>query len=125
MAMSNPLSPVLSNLYMEFFERDILSTIIPPNIHWFRYVDDVLSLWPCHLVYGEFLLQLNSLVPSISFTIAIETHCNLPFLDILINRHNHDFKYKIYRKPTNILLYVHYYSQTLTKVKISVFSSMF
>ena len=32
MSMGNPLSPVLSNLYMEFFERDLSSNILHPNV---------------------------------------------------------------------------------------------
>ena len=46
MAMGNPLSPVLSNLYMEFFEARILSNILPVNVVWFRYVDDIFCIWP-------------------------------------------------------------------------------
>ena len=70
-------------------------------------------------------MKLNTLVPSINFTIDKESHSNLPFLDVLIGRHDREFKYKIYRKPTNILSYVHFYLQPSTKIKISVFSSMF
>ena len=46
MAMGNPLSPVLSNLYMEFFESKILKIFLPKNAVWFRYVDDIICLWP-------------------------------------------------------------------------------
>ena len=46
LSMGNPLSPVLSNLYMEFFEKYILSNIKDENIVWLRYIDDVLCLWP-------------------------------------------------------------------------------
>ena len=31
LGMGNPLSPLLANLYMEFFERDILTKIILPH----------------------------------------------------------------------------------------------
>ena len=44
MALGNPLSPVLSNLYMEFFEIKILPRILPPNVYWFRYVDDIFCI---------------------------------------------------------------------------------
>ena len=38
MAMRNPLSPVLSNLCMKFYEKYILSEALPQRIYWRRYV---------------------------------------------------------------------------------------
>ena len=58
MAMGNPLSPVLSNLYMEFFETRILPNICRFPLFWIRYVDDILVLWPLNedpLVFLELL----------------------------------------------------------------------
>ena len=49
MAMGNPLSPFLSNLYMEFFERKMLKIFLPTDAVWFRYVDDIICLWPIKL----------------------------------------------------------------------------
>lgn len=68
MGMGNPLSPVSSNLYIEFFERDILPKIIPNKAIWHRYVDDILCMWPIDQPLDNFLLKLNSSVPSIEFT---------------------------------------------------------
>ena len=31
---------------LEFFERNLLTTILPNHVKWFLYVDDVLCLWP-------------------------------------------------------------------------------
>ena len=125
MAMGNPLSPVLSNLYMEFFENRILSTILPEKAVWFRYVDDIICLWPCNENLDVFLNRLNNLVPSIKFTTEVENESSLPFLDCLIHRTDRKFKFSIYRKQTNVSSYVHYYSAHHNKVKQSVFSSMF
>ena len=41
MAMGNPLSPLLSNIYMEFFESRLIPSIWMSQISWFRYVDDI------------------------------------------------------------------------------------
>ena len=112
---------------MEFFERRYLHTLIPPGIDipWFRYIDDVLYIWPSHLNVDEFLNQLNNLVPSIKFTLETESNKTLPFLDILIHREDSQFKYSIYRKPTNTLSYIHFYSNHCTTVKRSIFQSMY
>ena len=46
LAMSSPLSPVLANIYMEYFgEMALGSTSLKPSM-WRRYVDDTFILWP-------------------------------------------------------------------------------
>ena len=40
--MGSCLSPILSNLYMEFFERDLLPSVVDFELVWYWYVDDVL-----------------------------------------------------------------------------------
>ena len=126
MSMGNPLSPLLSNLYMEFFESRILSTILPENVAWFRYIDDIICIWPDIEDVNSFFNRLNNLVPSIKFTMELEDdNCSLPFLDCRIHRGNNNFKFSIYRKPTNIAAYVHFYSGHSLKIKKSVFTSMF
>lgn len=125
MAMGNPLSPVLSNLYMECFETNILPRILPSNLLWYRYVDDILCLWPVNHDETDFLNQINSLVPSIKFTIENEVNGVLPFLDIMIHRIGRSFKFNVYRKPTNVCSYVHFYSNHHVQVKRAVFSGMF
>ena len=68
MAMGNPLSPLLSGLYMEFFERRYLPQILPSYVLWVRYVDDIFCAWPDDMDVDSFLNSLNSFVPSIKFT---------------------------------------------------------
>ena len=125
-AMGNPLSPVLSNIYMEFFEVHILPTICDFEIIWYRYVDDVICLWPSDRDPMLFLQELNDLVPSIKFKIEIENNNALPFLDTLVTRtHDQQLKFKVYRKPTAVESYVHYFSNHDVSIKRSVFISMF
>ena len=46
LAMGLPLSPVLANIYMKYFEEMALgSTSLNPSM-WLRYVDDTFILWP-------------------------------------------------------------------------------
>ena len=123
LAMGNCLSPVCSNLYMKFFEKYLLRIILPDDVIWYRYVDDVLCLWPEDL--DNFLCQLNNLVPSIEFSIEEEIDFKIPFLDVLIERVEHNFKFTIYTKPTNICSYIHYYSSHALSIKLATFSGMF
>ena len=37
--MGSPVSPIVANLYMEYYEKKALSTTSTPRL-WMRYVDD-------------------------------------------------------------------------------------
>ena len=110
---------------MEFFEKYLLRTILSHDVIWYRYVDNVMCLWPEDS--DNFLCELNNLVPipSIEFSIEEEIDLKIPFLDVLIERVEHNFKFTIYRKPTNICSYIHYYSSHALSIKLSTFSGMF
>lgn len=43
--MGSPFSPVLANLYKEYFETVIINAIKPKDMLWMRYVDDILTFW--------------------------------------------------------------------------------
>ena len=86
-ALGSPVSAAVANLYIEFFE-DLALTQAPdecrPRI-WKRYVDDTF----CILRKGtveKLLSHLNSLRPTIQFTVEVEKDGSLPFLDILLRR---------------------------------------
>ena len=60
-AMGSPVSSVVANLYMVFFEhRALISAVNPPRL-WRRYVDDTLVI----LQRDEFLQHINFVDPSI------------------------------------------------------------
>ena len=122
MAMGNPLSPLLSGLYMEFFERLYLPSL---NIRWLRYVDDCIAIINKEVNVNNILENLNNKVSTIKFTTELEENNKLPFLDINIHREENSFNFSVYRKPTNNLSYIHYYSGHCNKIKQSVFISMF
>ena len=60
-AIGSPFSPVVANIYMEYFEELALGPRLPiPIKEWKRYVDDVSSIIPKGK--GEELLRyLNSI----------------------------------------------------------------
>ena len=63
------ISPVLSNICMEFFERYLLPSIVNFEVVWLRYVDDVFAVLHDDIDLDNFLASFNRLSPSIKFTI--------------------------------------------------------
>ena len=112
-AMGSPISPVVANIYMEFLEQEALETAQTKPDIWLRYVDDTFVLWPhSRSDLDMFLDHLNSLRPSIQFTMEIEDERKLPFLDVQVTRDAESgiFRTAVYRKPTRTDRYLHYES---------------
>ena len=110
LAMGSPLSPVLANLYMEYFEEMPLgSTSLEPSM-WLRYVDDTFILWPHQEDVQILLDHVNSIRPSIQFTIEKEQDNKLPFLDVLVTCTEQGFRSSVYRKPTFTRQYLNFNS---------------
>jgi hypothetical protein len=87
MAMGNSLSPIVCDLYMSHFEELALDSSTYKPSCWFRYVDDTFVIWPHGLnTLQDFLLHLNSIRPSIKFTMEIEVNNSIPFLDVLVTK---------------------------------------
>jgi hypothetical protein len=45
-AMGSLLAPVIANFYMEHFEQKAISTAIKKLARWYRYMDDIFTVWP-------------------------------------------------------------------------------
>ena len=103
-AMGNPLSPVVANIYMEHFETLAMeSSPVKPDT-WLRYVDDTFVVWSEGKDKLQALLDhLNSLRPTIKFTMEMETEGRLPFLDVLVTRNEDRLCTSVYRKNTHTL----------------------
>ena len=84
-AMGSPVSAVVANLYMKFFEELALETAPTRPRLWKRYVDDTF----CILRKGsteELLHHLNGVRLTIKFTVEQEEDGALPFLNTLLRR---------------------------------------
>ena len=121
--MGSNLSRILSNLFMEYFESELVPKIL--NIKWLRYVDDIFLIWPHGKSFDDFFEKLNELHPSIKFKCEWEHDGKLPFLDTTVINNGFNLIFDIYRKPTNSLSYIHILSRHKDKVKHSVILSQF
>ena len=84
LAMGSPLSPVMANIYMEYFEDMALDSASLRPTMWLRYVDDTFIHWPHQEDVQVLLDHVNTIRPSIQFTMEKEKDNQLTFLDILI-----------------------------------------
>ena len=119
-AMGSPVSPVVANIYMEYVEEAAIATSPSPVRFWRRYVDDTF----CFLQESSVELvlnHLNSISPSINFTVEQEKDNILPFLDALVSR-NEDgtLKVSVFRKQTHTDRYLPYESHHPFHVKRGV-----
>ena len=117
LAMRSPLSPLLANVNMEYFEEMALgSTSLKPSM-WLRYVDDTFILWPHQEDVQILLDHVNSIRISIQFTMEKEQDNKLPFLDVLVTRTEQGFRSSVYRKPTFTGQYLNFNSHHRYSVK--------
>ena len=141
--MGSSLSPVLANIYMEYFEEQLMSDIpvdIRPKI-WLRYVDDVFCCFEDLSSLDQFLRLLNNIRPSITFTVEMSRirdgednshglpddvlEC-LPFLELNVMRfYDGNFTFSIYRKPCHTGNYIHAFSYQPLYQKQSVIRSLY
>ena len=131
-AMGSPLACILANLFMEYFETQLRHQCPHQPIIWWRYVDDIICIWPHGMErFQSFLDGLNQLVPSINFTTEWEVYdgdsgiATLPFLDVLIHRSLTGVTFSIYRKSSHCHMYIHYFSNHPPHVKKGTLSGLF
>ena len=117
-AMGSPVSPVIANIYMEYFESLVIPTSPTLIKWWFRYVDYVHSAVRKDEV-NKLQEHLNSIDPHTKFTIELPGTDGLPFLDILTKCTPNSFEPTVYRKPTHKDRYLDYSSNHPISAKLS------
>ena len=123
-AMGSPVSPVVSDIFMEDFEDKALSDgSICPRL-WKRFVDDVLAV--VKRDKGSPLLDhLNEQHPNIKFTMEEEEEGSLPFMDVRFTRTaNGKLHRQVYQKPTHTNRYVQYDSHQPDSVKSGMIAGL-
>ena len=117
--MGLPVSPVIGNIYMEYFESLAISSSPTLIKWWFRYVDNVHSTTRKDQV-NKFQENLNSIDLDIKFTIELPGTDGLPFLDTLPKPTPNSIESTAYRKPTHTDRYLDYNSNHPISAKQSV-----
>ena len=84
--------------------------IILNTARYFRYIDDILLIYPQDLDLRSITDRLNNVEPSIKFIHELEYNSTVPFLDILLIRNINKLESKVYRKPTCKKDRLHFYS---------------
>ena len=92
---------------------------------WKRYVDDTFVIQP-HLHKEEFLHHINTVDPSIQFTVEeAKEDGSIPFLDTTIRPEaDGTFTIGVYRKPTHTDLYLPWDSNHNLAAKYSVINTL-
>ena len=83
-AMGSTLRLLMANAFMCNIEEKLKNQNKMPAFYK-RYVDDTLSKMPDVSSASEFLLTLNEIHSSLSFTMELEDNGKLPFLGIIRN----------------------------------------
>ena len=122
-AMGSPVNSVVANLCMEIIEDTALTTTaMPPRIYkW--YVDDCFAIIKKDFV-STFLFNLNSVDPSITFTLESENNGQIAFLDTLVLRNHGKILIDVYRKATHTDRYLDYTSHHEKNHKLSTAATL-
>ncbi|BHF71335.1 hypothetical protein SprV_0401439200 [Sparganum proliferum] len=97
--MGSPLSSLIAEAVLQRLEALAFDHYRPRL--WVRYVDDTFVIINRDRI-GEFTQHLNSIFPDIQFTMEEEKDCQLPFLDVLVQRkEDGGLITTVYRKATN------------------------
>ena len=104
----------MANTFMCNIEEQLINQNKMP-VFYNRYVDDTLSKMTDVSSASELLSTLNGIHPSVSFTaMELEDNGKLPFLGMVIIRNGPRLDTKVYRKPTDTGLLLHYQSHVKT-----------
>jgi hypothetical protein len=110
---------------MGHFEEIALDTADHKLAKWLRYIDDTFVVWPRGSArLQQFLHHLNSIRPTIKFTMETEANDTLPFFDILVMKRGPKLATTVYQKPTITGCYLHFKPNHPHHVKRGVVHSL-
>ena len=107
--MGSPLGPLIANVFMCYLKEKLARDGMVPSLYR-RYVDDTLARVPNTDAAADFLTTLNSLHPSLKSTMEVPSDNMIPFIGIEIIKNGTELETRVYRKPTNTGLLLHFQS---------------
>jgi hypothetical protein len=116
---------VVSNIFMEHFEELALRTAIHRPSLWLWYVDDTFVIWPHGPDKLQFFDHINSIRPSIQFTMQTEVDNKIPFLDVLVIRKQSAITTTVYRKPSHTGRYLNFHLNRPPHVRRGAIRSLY
>ena len=123
--MCSPVSPIVTNLYMEYLEQKAPSTAPNPPRFWHRFVDNTFVI---HMEVNKqgFLLHINSVDPAIRFTVEDNKEDgSIPFMDTIVKPEaDGTLSITVYRKPTHTHQYLQWDSHHHLSAKFSVIHTL-
>ena len=108
-AMGSPVSPIVANIFMQWFEETALETFPYEISLWKRYVDDTIVILMDALL-DDLTAHINVVHPAIRFTREEEEDGSLAVLDAQISRREDMLTFSVYRKPTHTDQYLQFCS---------------
>ncbi|XP_068681900.1 uncharacterized protein [Montipora foliosa] len=121
--MGSPLGPLLANAFMCSMEETLEREGKMPTCYK-RFVDDTQIIMPDKASADNLLDILNQCHSSIKVTMETESNAKLTFLVTqLLNKHAH-VETKVYVKPTNTGLLLHYRSHEDDRYKRGLLKTM-
>ena len=121
--MGSPLGPSFANIFVEYHETLLFKRVNKP-LMYYRYIDDTFTVFNDEDKCNEFFSHLNSLHVLLRFTFEKECNRTLSFLDVLVEKNDHDFVTSIYRKPTFTGQYIRWNSFCPMKRKTDLISTL-
>ena len=124
-AMGSPLGPLMANVFMCHLEEQ-LTTNLDDNFPtlYMRYVDDTLVSMPDVPSAQHFLVTLNNLHPNLNLTMELPCDNKISFIGFEIVKNGTILETRVYRKPTNTGLLLHYQSHADVRYKESLIKTM-
>ena len=104
--MGSVLCPTMARIFVAFYEVDLLSKYMAPEMY-FCYVDDTFCALGSETEASEFFSRLNNMHLALRFTLE-ENNSILTFFDVLVCKETSILLTTVYRKPSFSGFYIHW-----------------